>query len=630
MDQNYDYYGNRPERPFNEKEGGNNPAQNPGFPAADFQPEKPLMQNAAQSVQTDGERQSDRVNEAENAYGAYQNGREAAEGNYRDPRGNMPPEFRGYPQGQPQYPYPPQNAFPPQNANPPQNAYPQRNAPADFDPVQHTATYQDGAFRENQSDSSKSYAYPKNDDFSQTGYYNPAFPNAGYQHNYPPRNGYGEDPRRMQPPAVQQTGNPYELAGRNGFQNPPAPPSEKSRSNKGLIAVIIVLAVLLAGSLAGILVYVLNNSAPEKSAVQTPTDSPFYNIPDFTYPNLNQTDPPVHDESDYSDQTDKNYKGLDLENKPSDASTNNGYKPDYAFNKVSDSIVGVLAYSNDEQLTPSSQGSGIIISEDGYVVTNAHVIGNSRTAYSIKVVDAAGKEYKAGVVGFDVRTDLAVLKLDDAKGMTAAVFGDSDETVVGEDIIIVGNPGGLNYKNSMTKGVVSAIDRDASNKSIVKYIQTDAAINPGNSGGPAVNMYGQVIGVASAKIVDARYEGMGFCIPSATVKDVVDSLMKNGYVEGRVKIGITGIAVSDLEQSTYNLPDGIYISEIEKNGPCDGTELKSEDVITKADGEAITSFSDIYNVLENHKDGDKIKLEYYRYSDDSKGEVEITLRADKN
>ena len=147
--------------------------------------------------------------------------------------------------------------------------------------------------------------------------------------------------------------------------------------------------------------------------------------------------------------------------------------------------------------------------------------------------------------------------MDDAENLKPATFGDSGDLTLGEDIIIVGNPGGISYQNSMTKGVVSALDRDASNKSIVKFIQTDAAINPGNSGGPAVNMYGQVIGVASSKIAGVVYEGMGFCIPTATVKEIVDSLVKNGYVEGRVKIGIVGTAV-DLETATYNnVPQGM-------------------------------------------------------------------------
>lgn len=276
----------------------------------------------------------------------------------------------------------------------------------------------------------------------------------------------------------------------------------------------------------------------------------------------------------------------------------------------------------------SSQGSGIIFSQDGYVITNAHVIGNSKTAYAIRVVTSDGKEYKAGVVGYDSRTDIAVLKMDDAKGLTPATFGDSSQLEVGQDIIVVGNPGGLDYQNTTTKGVISALDRKLSTSSLTKYIQTDAAINPGNSGGPLVNYYGQVVGITTSKIVSETYEGMGFAIPSQTVKNIVDTLVKNGYVEGRVKIGISGIAVTSEQASNYNIPQGIYVQSIVSGGPCDGTSLKEGDVITEVDGETITSFADVYAILETHKPGDKIKVKYYN-SSSGDGEVEITLQEDK-
>lgn len=151
----------------------------------------------------------------------------------------------------------------------------------------------------------------------------------------------------------------------------------------------------------------------------------------------------THDESDYSDKVNKDYSGMKLESNPKDAKTNNSYTAAKASEKVSDSVVGILCYSDDvpdqaDTTTASSQGSGIIFSQDGYVITNAHVIGNSKTAYAIRVVTSDGKEYKAGVVGYDSRTDIAVLKMDDAKGLTPATFGDSSQLEVGQDIIVVG------------------------------------------------------------------------------------------------------------------------------------------------------------------------------------------------
>ena len=286
-----------------------------------------------------------------------------------------------------------------------------------------------------------------------------------------------------------------------------------------------------------------------------------------------------------------------------------------------------MCYISDDSV--ESQGSGIVLTSDGYIVTNAHVIGNSKQEYSIKIVDANGVKYNAGVVGFDSRTDIAVLKIDNAKNLKAAQFGNSDTLKQGDDIVIIGAPGGVDFNNSTTKGIVSALNRDASEKNIVKYIQTDAAINPGNSGGPAVNIYGQVVGIASAKIVDEKYEGMGFCIPSVTAKKIIDELMTNGYVSGRVKIGISGMALSGSEAEMTGVSGGIYVSEVTPGGPCDKAGVKADEVVTAFDGKSIKSFSEIYSLLEEHKPGDKVKIKVYNIENAKEREVEITLQEDK-
>ena len=412
---------------------------------------------------------------------------------------------------------------------------------------------------------------------------------------------------------------------------PPRPP--KKKANAGLIALIVVLCVLLVGSMAGFFVYFVSENSKKQD--DNSSNSYSFTMPNYGYniPSTEPTTAPVseHKESDYSDKADANYKGVVLESKPKDADSNKSYTAESAFNKVSDSVVGIVGYTDEITTVENSatQGSGIILTSDGYVVTNAHVIGNSKTAYLLQVVTSDGKSYNAGVVGYDSRTDIAVLKMDDAKDLKAAAFGNSENIELGEDIIVVGNPGGLDYQNSITKGIVSAVDRKMSSTSLVKYIQTDAAINPGNSGGPIVNLYGQVVGIATAKIVSEKYEGMGFAIPSATAKDIIDTLMKKGYVEGRVKIGITGSNVSSDVASAYGIPMGIMVDEISKDGPCYGTELKTDDIITGVDDKEIQSFSDIYEILETHKPGDKIVIKYYRMSDQSTGEVEVTLAEDK-
>lgn len=513
-----------------------------------------------------------------------------------------------------------------------------QTAPAQNTPEVHNAPQ--GAYRQNPD-----YAYPQHNDYSNPQYSARVnYPQNGMpvQNNYGGQNvNYGGCNPQYQYNPNPQNYNPNYQNNRNMPPQynayapyPPMPPRPpKKKANAGLIALIVVLCVLLVGSMAGFFVYFVTENSKKQD--DNSSNSYSFTMPNYGYniPSTEPTTAPVseHKESDYSDKADVNYKGVVLESKPKDADSNKSYTAESAYNKVVDSVVGIVGYTDKITTVENSatQGSGIILTSDGYVVTNAHVIGNSKTTYLLQVVTSDGKSYNAGVVGYDSRTDIAVLKMDDAKDLKAATFGNSENIELGEDIIVVGNPGGLDYQNSITKGIVSAVDRKMSSTSLVKYIQTDAAINPGNSGGPIVNLYGQVVGIATAKIVSEKYEGMGFAIPSATAKDIIDTLMKKGYVEGRVKIGITGSNISSDVASAYGVPKGIMVDEILKDGPCYGTELKTDDIITGVDDKEIQSFSDIYEILETHKPGDKIVIKYYRMSDQSTGEVEVTLAEDK-
>ncbi len=529
----------------------------------------------------------------------------------------------------------------PQNGNTPYGDYifgnNNQNTANNANPTENVPPYQ-----QNQNPNPNTYAQPwqygygqypcsgQNPQYNQNNQqYGQYQNNTGYNQNVPPyqQNMYGQPPYGNNGTYNQQY-NPQMFA-----QYP------QKKTKGGIIALIIVLCSLLTIGFTGMMVYGFSADIKEDLNSNRSDSGNSFRLPNKdsttpfeTLPNTSSQGK-THDESDYSDKVNKDYSGMKLESNPKDAKTNNSYTSAKASEKVSDSVVGILCYSDDvpdqaDTTTASSQGSGIIFSQDGYVITNAHVIGNSKTAYAIRVVTSDGKEYKAGVVGYDSRTDIAVLKMDDAKGLTPATFGDSSQLEVGQDIIVVGNPGGLDYQNTTTKGVISALDRKLSTSSLTKYIQTDAAINPGNSGGPLVNYYGQVVGITTSKIVSETYEGMGFAIPSQTVKNIVDTLVKNGYVEGRVKIGISGIAVTSDQASNYNIPQGIYVQSIVSGGPCDGTSLKEGDIITEVDGETITSFADVYASLETHKPGDKIKVKYYS-SSSGDGEVEITLQEDK-
>ena len=528
----------------------------------------------------------------------------------------------------------------PQNGNTPYGDYifgnNNQNTANNANPTENVPPYQ-----QNQNPNPNTYAQPWQYGYGQYPYsgQNPQYNQNNQQYGqYQNNTGYNQNV-----PPYQQNMYGQPTYGKNGTYNQQYNPQmfaqyPQKKTKGGIIALIIVLCSLLTIGFIGMMVYGfsadikedLNNDRSDSgNSFRLPnkdSTTPFETLPDTS------SQGKTHDESDYSDKVNKDYSGMKLESNPKDAKTNNSYTAAKASEKVSDSGVGILCYSDDvpdqADTTTASQGSGIIFSQDGYVITNAHVIGNSKIAYAIRVVTSDGKVYKAGVVGYDSRTDIAVLKMDDAKGLTPATFGDSSQLEVGQDIIVVGNPGGLDYQNTTTKGVISALDRKLSTSSLTKYIQTDAAINPGNSGGPLVNYYGQVVGITTSKIVSETYEGMGFAIPSQTVKNIVDTLVKNGYVEGRVKIGISGIAVTSDQASNYNIPQGIYVQSIVSGGPCDGTSLKEGDIITEVDGETITSFADVYAILETHKPGDKIKVKYYS-SSSGDGEVEITLQEDK-
>ena len=217
--------------------------------------------------------------------------------------------------------------------------------------------------------------------------------------------------------------------------------------------------------------------------------------------------------------------------------------------------------SESDSSSLAGEGSGIIISEDGYIVTNQHVIDG---ATNLKVVTSDGMTYEASLVGEDTQTDLAVIKID-ATGLTAAEFATSSDLQVGDEVMAVGNPGGMQLNSSVTFGYVSALNRPVTNSDTgytVNCIQTDAAINPGNSGGALVDMNGRVVGINSSKIAATDYEGLGFAIPSDTVQPIVSDLMEYGYVQDRPMLGVTGGYIDQLTASFYGGTSGFYVSEV--------------------------------------------------------------------
>lgn len=301
--------------------------------------------------------------------------------------------------------------------------------------------------------------------------------------------------------------------------------------------------------------------------------------------------------------------------------------------KVKPSVVGIVTYTEESGLEAASEGSGIIMTSDGYIITNEHVIDE---ASAVKVVMENGSEYEAAVVGTDSKTDLAVIKIEE-ENLTPAQFGDSDKLVTGETVVAIGNPGGLKYAGSVTQGIVSATNRIVTtdgNNSVyaLRCIQTDAAINPGNSGGALVNIYGQVIGINSSKIITSGFEGIGFSITINDAKPIIDDLIANGYVTNRVKIGVTVSVIDEVLAKMYNLPEGLRVMSLERTSDAVAQGLQVGDIITKADGTDMREFSDLSAILKAKKPGDTITFDVYRATSSTNGrsfQVTLTLQEDR-
>ena len=263
----------------------------------------------------------------------------------------------------------------------------------------------------------------------------------------------------------------------------------------------------------------------------------------------------------------------------------------------------------------AAAGSGFVVTQDGYILTNYHVIAG---ASSIKVAFVDGTTYDAALVGGEEANDIAVLKIE-AAGLTPVTLGDSDNLVVGEQVAAIGNPlGELTY--TLTAGYVSAKDRSITmeNGEIMNMIQTDTAINSGNSGGPLFNMYGQVVGITSAKYSssasssNASIEGIGFAIPINDVKDMVKSIMENGYVTGKPNVGILMNDVSSDATQRYGIPAGAYVEAVLEGSCGEKAGLKTGDVITAVGDTAVTSSDQLKSIVKNYKAGDTVSFTVYR------------------
>ena len=371
------------------------------------------------------------------------------------------------------------------------------------------------------------------------------------------------------------------------------------KSRGGIIALLLIAVIFLGGisSALGIMNIKLFRQLRENGN----SDMSFF-TPADTEDSQSGTEVPTdgsHNTSDVTVELNKTPEGV--ENIPQQGGLS--YQEIYDKN-----IASTVSISCD-----TGSGTGVVLSSDGYIVTNCHVIEG---ASSIQVVFTDGQVHVARVVGADAASDLAVLYVQ-ADDLTPAEFGDSSTVRVGDAVAAIGDPLGIAFRGTMTDGIVSAINRDVtSGGRTMTLIQTNAALNSGNSGGPLLNCYGQVVGINTMKISaftdSAGVEGLGFAIPSTTVKEIVDQLIAQGYVSGRPDPGFIGRSISSIEQAWYRLPAGVLITELEAGGSAEKAGMTEGDILLSLDGSRITDTQALENLLYNYTAGDSVSAVIFR------------------
>lgn len=416
------------------------------------------------------------------------------------------------------------------------------------------------------------------------------------------------------------------------------PNKKPKKKHTGLkVAAFVLAMVLVSGGSIGVYEGIRSSNADNSSSIVASNDS-------------SAAESSTGDSSS-SKKSDSSQSWIQL------ASTNGSMSVADIVKKVTPSVVGVqstFSSSNGSNNNPmngyggffgygsqgnngsqgmTGVGTGIIMSKDGYIVTNAHVIYDDEYGYgeaSSVQIQMSDEEttYDARIVAYDKEADIAVLKID-ADNLTPAEFGDSSSCEVGEMVVAIGNPLGLQFQNTVTCGIISALDRKVTiNDNTMTLIQTDTAINNGNSGGPLINSSGQVIGVNSAKMSstysgEATVEGIGFAIPMSEAKSIVDDLINYGYVTGRPQLGISCQDVTEAVSQAYNIPVGAYIFSVTAGGAADQAGLQPGDVITGIQDQTISTTEELNAVKNQYKAGDTITLTYVRAGETKK--VDVTL-----
>ena len=434
--------------------------------------------------------------------------------------------------------------------------------------------------------------------------------NAQYPTNNTPAYTWNAQSAPQQNAPVQPNGQPvYYGVPVHQPQKQPKPKKHGSKFGLKLLAVVLCCAITSAASL-GVFVVMIQNGVINVQSSEASSNAA------FTISRVVNGDT-SSDTSASSDGTVSAMSDQDIAAKltPSVVCIQNyQVTQNYGFMQTD---------TSDSSVSPASEGSGIIMSEDGYIITYAHVVEG---ATSLKVMTSDGETYEAQLIGSDTVTDLAVVKID-ATGLTAAEFGSSEDLRVADKVMAIGNPGGHELSSSVTIGYVSALNRAIANNTTgytMEYIQTDAAINPGNSGGALINEYGQVVGINSAKISATGYEGLGFAIPIDTAQPIISDLIQYGYVKDRAVLGISGQFIDSMTGRFYGLPQGEYVAQL-NSSEAQASGLQVGDVITAIDGQQLDSESTLRSAILSKKPGDTVTLQVYRSSTQKSATVELKL-----
>ncbi len=464
---------------------------------------------------------------------------------------------------------------------------------------------------------------------------------------------YAPAPSAMpEPPWVQYRAARQTAASDNGsyaYRAPegPAYGGVRRKSHRGRNIFLICLAFLAALCLGGALMFyaiysgalvrwesVLQDYLPGASAGMRPEDEMPEDVPDREpdtgspeLPPMEETPDPVpqHVPGELPREPFRPVVGaptleiVRVETEGAHARREMGV-PDIA-ELVSPSVVGVIKYPTEDPQAGYTIGSGIIFTEDGYIITNEHVVAD---AYSLKILLNDGTEYDGALVTSDSDADIAIVKIE-AEDLTPAEFGDSSQLRVGELSVAIGCPASVDLQGTTTSGIISALDRvitlDAKGRAM-RLLQTDAAINPGNSGGPLLNRFGQVIGINTVKLNSATYEGLCFAIPSSELEHIVSDLFTYGYVRGYPAIGITARTVFEEETEEGVTPSGVLVATVNSGSGAFG-KVEPGDIITHCNGKEVITVAQINTIKNRLQVGDGITLTIWRGGETF--DVEITL-----